>query len=132
MHVNHIGLWVRHLESMRHFYTTTFGGVASSRYNNAQTGFSSYFITFDNAVRLELMTYSGLQVEPTDDPVGWGHIAFTVGETPEDVDMMTGRLKQAGCIVIDPPRWTGDGYYESKILDPEGNVIEITCCARVD
>ena len=31
-----------------------------------------------------------------------------------------------GYPVISGPRVTGDGYYESCILDPEGNRIEIT------
>jgi lactoylglutathione lyase len=29
-------------------------------------------------------------------------------------------------IVVSPPRVTGDGYFESVLLDPEGNRIELT------
>jgi lactoylglutathione lyase len=28
--------------------------------------------------------------------------------------------------VLDEPRCTGDGYYESVVLDPDGNRIELT------
>ena len=33
---------------------------------------------------------------------------------------------EAGYEVISGPRTTGDGYYESCIIGPEGNQIEIT------
>ena len=36
------------------------------------------------------------------------------------------KLKNDGYEVISGPRTTGDGYYESCVLDPEGNQIEIT------
>jgi predicted enzyme related to lactoylglutathione lyase len=33
---------------------------------------------------------------------------------------------KTGHEIIGDPRRTGDGYYESVVLDPEGNRIEIT------
>lgn len=56
---------------------------------------------------------------------GFIHIAFAVGGK-ENVDQMTKKIKNDGYEVISGPRTTGDGYYESCILDPEGNQIEIT------
>ena len=35
-------------------------------------------------------------------------------------------VKYFGLNILDGPRATGDGYYESIVLDPENNRIEIT------
>ena len=35
--------------------------------------------------------------------------------------MLTRRLGDNGFVVLDGPRRTGDGYYESVVLDPDGN-----------
>jgi len=63
--------------------------------------------------------------EKTQTRTGYIHIAFSVGNR-EKVDDLTRRLKEDGYEVISGPRVTGDGYYESCILDPENNQIEIT------
>jgi lactoylglutathione lyase len=42
------------------------------------------------------------------------------------VDSLTARLRQDGYRVVGEPRRTGDGYYESVVLDPDGNRVEIT------
>ena len=36
------------------------------------------------------------------------------------------RLAADSVPVLDGPRHTGDGYYESVVLDPDGNRIELT------
>ena len=56
---------------------------------------------------------------------GYDHLAFSVG-SKEQVDALTAQLQRDGYRVIDGPRWTGDGYYESRVLDCDGNPIEIT------
>ena len=95
-------------------------------YQNPNTGFRSYFLTFEEGARLEIMNKPGIgegikEVETT----GYSHIAFSVG-SKEEVDRMTGQLKEDGFEVVRGPRTTGDGYYESCIVDLEGNLIEIT------
>jgi lactoylglutathione lyase len=42
------------------------------------------------------------------------------------VDTLTERLRADGYRVVGEPRTTGDGYYESVVLDLDGNRIEIT------
>jgi lactoylglutathione lyase len=124
--IEHIAIWARDLELLREYYTSFIGGTAGSRYLNQRTGFASYFVTFDSGARLELM--SRPSVNATRDEashVGYAHLAFSVGSA-EGVDALTERIRAAGYTVVSEPRTTGDGYYESVVLDPEGNVIEIT------
>ncbi|WP_396632837.1 VOC family protein [Maribacter sp. R86514] len=44
----------------------------------------------------------------------------------EQVHVLTEKLRADGFTIAGEPRTTGDGYYESVVLDPEGNQIEIT------
>lgn len=52
-------------------------------------------------------------------------MAISVG-SKEDVDELTEQLREDGYTIFGEPRITGDGYYESVVLDPEGNHVEIT------
>ena len=57
--------------------------------------------------------------------LGFTHLSFSVG-SKEEVDRLTQQISSEGVPVVGQPRTTGDGYYESVVLDPEGNRIEIT------
>ena len=119
-------MYVNDLESARDFFVKYLGGTSNSGYHNKSTDFRSYFISFDDGARLELMN----KPELTDNPkpvnrTGYIHIAFSVG-TKEKADELTKTLRQAGYEVLSGPRTTGDGYYESCIVAIEGNQIEIT------
>jgi len=63
--------------------------------------------------------------EPGAHRMGLTHVAISVG-SEQWVDELTQRLKADGFPVLDGPRRTGDGYYESVVVDPDGNRIEIT------
>jgi lactoylglutathione lyase len=118
--IEHIAIYTKDIEVMKSFYTEVFNVSAGKLYFNQKNNFSSYFIYFNSGCRLELMYQSGL-VNNT----GWGHIAFSVGSRKEVINI-TDRIRQKGFEVFKEPRETGDGYYESVIIDPEGNKIEIT------
>lgn len=126
MKIEHIAMYVNDLEAARDFFVTYFGGKANDGYHNLKSNFRSYFITFEDGARLELMNKPGM-----DDPekhlnrTGYAHIAFSVG-SKEKVDALTERLQTEGYKVVSGPRTTGDGYYESCIIAVEGNQIEIT------
>lgn len=126
MKINHIALYVNDLEKAREFFTTYFGAESNEGYYNPNTEFRSYFLSFEDGTRLEIMT----KPELTDsgdflNRFGYAHIAFSVG-SKNAVDAMSVQLKNDGYPVISGPRTTGDGYYESCILGFEGNLIEIT------
>lgn len=126
MKIEHIALYVQDLEGSRDFFVKYFGAKANDGYHNPWTDFRSYFLSFDDGARLELMTKPDL-TDSGDflNRFGYAHIAVSVG-SKEAVDELTERLKNDGYALISGPRTTGDGYYESVILDLEGNQIEIT------
>ncbi len=126
--IEHIAIWTQDLEQLRAFYETYFQAHAGKKYVNSIKQFESYFLDFQSGARLEIMQTPGL--EKPDGlgnlvPTGYAHLAFGVGSEAE-VDALTDLLRTAGYPVVDGPRWTGDGYYESVILDPDGNRVEIT------
>ena len=126
MRIEHAAMYVNDIEAEKEFFTRYFGAVAGEMYHNKNTGFSSYFLSFDGGARLELMTAPRLQdMDKLPLRTGFAHLAFSVGSCKE-VDALTERLRADGYAVVSGPRVTGDGYYESCILDAEGNRIEMT------
>lgn len=127
MRIEHLAIWTERLELLKEFYCTYFSGCASSLYHNPQHDFFSYFIQFEQGARLELMQ---MPVLPRPYPAGtqhygWAHLAFSLG-SEQAVDQLTALLIQHGYAHLDGPRRTGDGYYESTVLDPDGNRLELT------
>ena len=126
MKIEHVAMYVNNLEATRDFFVNYFGGKSNDGYHNPNTDFRSYFITFDDGARLEIMKKPVM--DDLDKPLnrtGFIHVAFSVG-SKEAVDELTARLKADGYEVVSGPRTTGDGYYESCIVGIEGNQIEIT------
>jgi len=123
--LEHAALWTPDLERARAFYETYFDATAGEKYVNPDTDFSSYFLTFDDGARLELMHTPGLAAAAEHPAVGYAHVAIAVGSAAR-VDRLTARLRDDGVPVLGGPRRTGDGYYESVVADPDGNRVEIT------
>jgi lactoylglutathione lyase len=126
MKIEHIALYVQDLEGVKAFFMTYFNAKSNDGYHNPRTDFRSYFLTFDDGARLEIMNRPDMDdLDKTPNRTGFIHLAFSVG-SKEAVDALTNRLRGDGYAVLSGPRTTGDGYYESCILGFEGNVIEIT------
>lgn len=126
MKIEHIAMYVNNLENAKNFFVKYFGAKANKLYHNKSTNFKSYFLSFDDGARLEIMTKPIMEdTKKTVNRTGYIHISFSVG-SKEKVDVLTKQLKNAGYEVISGPRTTGDGYYESCIMALEGNQIEIT------
>ena len=126
MYIEHIAMYVTDLEKTKEFFVKYFNAASNEGYHNKITDFRSYFLSFDNGARLEIMN----KPQMADDEkvllrTGYIHIAFSLG-TKEAVDALTEKLKNDGYQVVSGPRTTGDGYYESYIVGIEGNQIEIT------
>lgn len=126
MKIEHIAMYVTNLEKAKTFFEKYFHATSTELYFNKTTEFSSYFLSFEDGARLELMTKPVLQDEEKHlARTGYIHIAFSVG-SKDAVDELTACLKADGYEIISGPRTTGDGYYESCIVGVEGNQIEIT------
>ena len=129
--LEHVAIWTRDLEGMKEFYCAYFDGKAGAKYRSksaAHPNFESYFLTFGDGSRLELMqmpTIPESAYAPGQEALGLTHIAFAVGGTDE-VDALAKRAQAEGRPVLLEPHRTGDGYYEACILDPDGNRVEVT------
>ena len=129
MKIEHIAIWVKDIDKVCEFYRKYFGGNIQPLYHNPIKQFTSRFVTFEDGARLEVMnnpnvgtlTESMFHVEH----LGIAHISFSVG-SKEKVDFLTKEMSADGVTIVGEPRTTGDGYYESVVLDPESNRIEIT------
>lgn len=127
MKISHIAIWCNDLEKERDFYEKYFKAQSGAKYVNKAKQFESYFLEFESGARLELMhkpNVAGLPISTNVLHLGLAHLAFAA-KSREEVDVMTENLRAGGCYIAGEPRITGDGYYESIILDPEGNLIEI-------
>ncbi len=126
MKIEHIALYVRDLEIAKNYYEKYFSAKSNNMYHNKTTGFKSYFLTFEDGARLELMNLAELDAKSENNKrTGFIHLAFSVG-SEEKVRELTYAIQNDGFEVISKPRTTGDGYYESCVLDPEGNLVELT------
>jgi lactoylglutathione lyase len=126
-HLHHVALWASDLDAVCRFYSEYFGAEIGPQYENQAKGFASRFLRFATGAQLEIMkttTVSPVAVQHGAERMGLTHIAISVG-SEEAVNNLTSLLRQAGVTVVSGPRRTGDGYYESVVLDPEGNRVEI-------
>ena len=126
MKIEHIAMYVKDLEKTTTFFETYLNARANAGYHHPKTDFRSYFLSFDDGARLEIMNKPQMQdSSKVLTQTGYIHIAFSVG-SKEKVDELTAKLKEDGYEIISGPRITGDGYYESCVVGIEGNQIEIT------
>lgn len=128
MNIEHVAIWSQDIERLKAFYERYFSARSNEKYHNAKKGFSSYFLSFDTGARLEIMEMKevpGSKDDPYQQFTGLIHLAMSVGSEAE-VDRLTAKLAEDGYEVLDGPRRTGDGYYESVVFDPDKNRIEIT------
>ena len=127
MRIDHAALFCRDLEQMRQFFIDYFDARSNEHYHNPRTGLRTYILSFtEGSTRLELMQRPDVQdADPSQPAIGYIHLSFAVGSR-KGVDLLTRRLAADGYTVTSGPRTTGDGYYESSILGPEGIQIEVT------
>lgn len=126
MKIEHVAMYVNDLERTKQFFEYYFNATSNERYHNPKTGFSSYFLTFSDGARLEIMHKTQMEdAKKSFVRTGFIHLAFSLG-SKEKVDQLTQQLKQDGYEILSGPRTTGDGYYESCVVAIEENLIELT------
>lgn len=127
MKIEHIAIWTQDIEKLKAFYMKYFHAQSNDKYINTSKSFESYFLSFDSGTRLELMHNPHIPSNKNDPHfqyIGFIHFAISVGSEQAVIDL-TEKLRADGYEIISEPRKTGDGYFESCILDPENNRIEI-------
>src|SRR5690349_1865541 len=128
MKIEHVAIWCQDIEKLKAFYERYFHARSNEKYTNQKKSFQSYFLSFETGPRLELMQMPGIPDNANnvyEQFTGLIHLAISVGGKQE-VDDITEKLRYDGFEIVGEPRTTGDGYYESVVLDPEGNRLEIT------
>lgn len=127
MKIDHIALWVNDLEVMRQFYEKYFDATSNNLYENKVKHYTSYFLSFgEGLTRLEIMNRPDIEeaTGPRGMKQGWAHLSISVDSRVKML-ALTERLRNDGFTIAGEPRTTGDGYFESIVLDPEGNMVEI-------
>lgn len=127
MRIDHIAIWTSNLEGLRDFYIRYFDASSSEIYYNHSKEFRSYFLKFDGDCRIEIMEMPRIPASKNDamkQHLGIIHFAIHVGSR-DRVNQLTEIIRKDGYKVIGEPRTTGDGYYESIVLDPDGNRVEL-------
>ncbi|MGC4029017.1 MAG: VOC family protein [Steroidobacteraceae bacterium] len=128
MRIEHVAIWTRDIDRLAQFYARHFGAAVGSEYVNEKKQFKSRFLGFDGGARIELMKTTRLvpvEFAPGVERMGLTHLAISLGSASA-VDAACEKLRAEGVPVLDGPRWTGDGYYECVVLDPDGNRLELT------
>jgi len=125
MNIHHIALWTQDINRLTDFYSRYFICMAGERYINPQKHFESCFLSFPEGAGIELMSRVDVVNNAGQLSIGLAHFAILLASV-EAVDAMTEQMESEGIIVESNPRVTGDGYYESVVLDPDGNRIELT------
>jgi lactoylglutathione lyase len=128
MKIEHLAIWTDNIEKLKAFYVTYFDARSNQKYINKNTKFESYFLSFSEGCRIEIMQKPSVQDKYEDESKnykGLTHLAISVGSEAQ-VLSLTNRLREDGYNILSEPRVTGDGYFESVIGDPDGNRIEIT------
>jgi lactoylglutathione lyase len=127
MKIKHVALWCTDIEVTREFYISYFNATSTAKTVDPNTGFQSYFLIFDNDVRVELMFKPTIQPRlgrVEDEHIGFAHLTFQV-DNQQTVDALTEQLRGHGYRIVSYPRLSVAGLYESVILDPDNNRIEI-------
>ncbi|MDE6536776.1 MAG: VOC family protein [Muribaculaceae bacterium] len=125
MKIDHIAIYVDDLEGAKYFFTKFFNAVSNELYHNPKTGLRTYFLSFPDGGRVEIMNHPAT-LSHSFSPFhrGYIHLAISAG-SKELVDRITFELSNSGYEILSGPRTTGDGYYESCIRGFEDNIIEI-------
>lgn len=126
MKIEHLAIWVDDLELTREFYMKYFNLSCGEKYKSTSRDFTSYFLSFgEGKTRIELMHTPDMGSPVSRGNLkGLAHFAISMGGK-DIINTLTESLRTDGYTIASEPRTTGDGYYESAVLDPEGNYVEI-------
>ena len=97
MRIEHVALYVNDLENTKEFFMKYFGAKSNDGYHNQKTGFCSYFLTFEDGARIEIMNIPEMADLPKKIVrTGYSHIAFSVGSIELRLRIIKLRLQYNG------------------------------------
>ena len=125
MKIEHIALYVKDLEIARNFFVKYLGAKSNEGYHNLKTSFRSYFLSFDDGARLEIMNKPEMPDFPKESArTGYAHIAFSVG-SKEKVDALTAELKADGYEVVSGPGQPEMGTMKAVLLQSKATKLKL-------
>lgn len=122
MKLQHVAFWTSDIARATEFYSKHFRG--KKLFSHQDGDFTSTFLSIAGCVRNELMHKPDLGLAEFGDRVGYSHISIDVGSRSE-VDRLTDYFLGHGIRLEKERVQYEDGYYESSIFDPDGNIIEL-------
>ena len=123
MKLHHIAIWTFRLEELKEFYVPA-SEEKAMRNTLIPRKDLSHTLFLSRGTDLELMSRTDVQNTPIEENrIGLTHFAFTF-PSQEEVLRFTEQMRSEGYTIAGEPRTSGDGYFESVVLDPDGNRIE--------
>ena len=98
MKIEHIALYVKDLETACNFFVKYLGAKSNEGYHNTKTCFRSYFLSFDDGARLEIMN----KPEMPDYPKEFARTGTVCAER------LSGDIYEGYCWAV--------GVYESRLI----------------
>ena len=125
--IEHVAIWTDDLERLRAFYERYFGGRRGRAIRERVDGIPFLLSRRGRRRPARADADAGRRraARRRQQRLGSAHIAFALG-SEQAVDELTDLLRSDGYEILDGPRRTGDGYYESVVCDPDGNRVELT------
>ena len=127
MRLHHVAFWTRRIDVLEDFYARHLGGKVLFRH--AIGNFRCTFMSLDDSVKIELMSRTELGDPDLTERIGYSHLSLEV-DSKARVDQLTETFRAAGIPIEKDKEQYDDGFYESSIRDPDGNVIEIAFVDR--
>jgi lactoylglutathione lyase len=127
MKLHHVSFWTKNIDELESFYVKYFNGEILFRHS--KDDFQCVFIKICNSLKIELMTRNDLSIQNLEERVGYSHLSLEI-DTKEEVNKLTDFFIKENIRVEKNKEQYEDGFYESSIRDPDGNIIELAFVDR--
>ncbi|MBN1499819.1 MAG: VOC family protein [Spirochaetes bacterium] len=127
MKLHHTAFWTGDLERLENFYIKYFGGKVLFRHSI--NDFKCTFMEIAGSFKIEIMTRTDISGHAADERIGYSHLSIEV-ESREKVNELTDFFMKENVKILKNREQYDDGFYESSVCDPDGNIIELAYVDR--
>jgi catechol 2,3-dioxygenase-like lactoylglutathione lyase family enzyme len=127
MKLHHIAFWTKNVDRLVEFYKTHFNGEVLSQHESGD--FRCVFLKIYSSITIEIMTRTNLQESIPGERTGYSHFSIEVS-SKDQVNKLTDYFVEQNIPLQKNKEQYDDGFYESAVLDPDGNIIEIAYVDR--